>query len=182
MFIFLLRQNFKSLPLDLEEAAMLDGAGTLRRLFSVVLPQSWPVVVTITLLQFFYTWNETRLVTLYVGPNPNFVPLSYAVQMYASLRLLENAIEATNLVMLIIPVIVLMVSQRFFMRSMVITGMEKNEVSRIPVHSQLVQGHRPLTGYQMSIPNTLKSIFHHERDFILPNLKPLQTPGPYSPN
>jgi len=125
VFIFLLRQNFKSLPLDLEEAAMLDGAGTLRRLFSVVLPQSWPVVVTITLLQFFYTWNETRLVTLYVGPNPNFVPISYAVQMYASLRPIENAIEAANLVLLIIPVIFLMLSQRFFMRSMVITGMEK---------------------------------------------------------
>ena len=69
VFIFLLRQNFKSLPLDLEEAAMLDGAGPLRRLFSVVLPQSWPVLVTISLLQFFYTWNETRLVTLYMGPN-----------------------------------------------------------------------------------------------------------------
>jgi multiple sugar transport system permease protein len=125
VFIFLLRQNFKSLPLDLEEAAMLDGAGTLRRLFSVVLPQSWPVLVTITLLQLFYTWNETRLVTLYMSTNTSFAPISFAVQRYISTRPIENTIQAANMVLLIIPVIFLMLSQRFFMRSMVITGMEK---------------------------------------------------------
>jgi multiple sugar transport system permease protein len=125
VYIFLLRQNFKSLPLDLEEAAMLDGAGTLRRLFSVVLPQSWPVMVTIALLQFFYTWNETRLVTLYMSTNTTFLPISFAVQRYNSTRPIQNTIEAANLVLLIIPVIVLMLSQRFFMRGMVITGMEK---------------------------------------------------------
>jgi len=125
VFIFLLRQNFKSLPLDLEEAAMLDGAGTLRTLFSVVLPQSWPAIVTISLLQFFYTWNETRLISLYMGSNSAFVPISYAVQQYSSSRPIQNTIEGANMVMLIVPVIVLLLSQRFFMRSMVITGMEK---------------------------------------------------------
>jgi ABC-type glycerol-3-phosphate transport system permease component len=82
-------------------------------------------MVTITLLQFFYTWNETRLVTLYLGSNANFLPISYAVQQYASLRPIENTIEAANMVLLVIPLIVLMLSQRFFMRSMIITGMEK---------------------------------------------------------
>ncbi len=125
VFIFLLRQNFKSLPQDLEEAAMLDGASTLRTLFSVVLPQSWPVIVTISLLQFFYTWNETRLISLYMGSNSNFRPISFAVQQYSSLGPIENKIEAANMVLLIIPLIVLMLSQRFFMRSMIITGMEK---------------------------------------------------------
>jgi len=45
VYIFLLRQNFKSIPIDLEKAAMLDGAGPLQRLFYVILPQSWPVVI-----------------------------------------------------------------------------------------------------------------------------------------
>ena len=124
VYIFLLRQNFKSLPLDLEEAAMLDGAGTLRRLFSVILPQSWPVMVTVSLLQFFFTWNETRLVSLYMSTT-HFLPISFAVQKYQSTRPIQNTIEASNLVLLIVPVIVLMLSQRFFMRSMIITGTEK---------------------------------------------------------
>ena len=125
VYIFLLRQNFRSLPLDLEESAMLDGAGPLRRLFSVVLPQSWPAVVTVSLLQFFYAWNETRLASLYLGTNSQFMPVSFAVQTYQSLVPIQNMIEAGSVIVMAIPVIILIVSQRFFMRSMVITGMEK---------------------------------------------------------
>lgn len=125
VYIFLLRQNFKSLQVDLEEAAMLDGAGPLRRLFSVVLPQSWPAVVTVTLLQFFYAWNETRQASLYLGMNSRFLPVSFAVQTYQSLVPIQNMIEAGSVVVLIVPVIILILSQRFFMRSMVITGLEK---------------------------------------------------------
>lgn len=125
VYIFLLRQNFRSLPLDLEESAMLDGAGPLRRLFSVVLPQSWPVVVTVVLLQFFFAWNETRLASLYLGTNASFMPVSFAVQTYQSLVPIQNMIEAGSVVVMIIPIILLFVSQKFFMRSLVITGMEK---------------------------------------------------------
>ncbi|HET9589506.1 MAG TPA: ABC transporter permease subunit, partial [Anaerolineales bacterium] len=71
ILIFLLRQNFKSIPKDLDEAAMLDGAGPLRILISVILPQSVPVVTTVALLHFFYIWNETRLSSFYLGISPN---------------------------------------------------------------------------------------------------------------
>ena len=54
VYIFLLRQNFKCIPKDLDEAAMLDGASPLRILFFVILPQCWPVVITVSLLHFFY--------------------------------------------------------------------------------------------------------------------------------
>jgi multiple sugar transport system permease protein len=53
VYIFLLRQNFKSIPRETEEAATLDGAGPLRVLFQIILPQSWPVLITVGLLHFF---------------------------------------------------------------------------------------------------------------------------------
>src|SRR5215216_1820002 len=90
VYIFLLRQNFRSIPVDLEEAAMLDGAGPLRRLISVILPQSWPVIVTVSLLHFFYTWNETRLASLYLGLTSDLRPISFAVQNYQSLIPIQN--------------------------------------------------------------------------------------------
>ena len=125
VYIFLLRQNFKSIPVDLEESAMLDGAGPLRRLVSIILPQSWPAVITVALLQFFYTWNETRLASLYLGANSAFMPVSFGVQIYQSLVPIQNVIEAGSVVVMVIPVIVLILSQRLFMRSLTITGMEK---------------------------------------------------------
>jgi multiple sugar transport system permease protein len=126
VYIFLLRQNFKSLPVELEEAAMLDGAGPLRRLFSVVLPQSWPVIITVSLLHFFYTWNETRQAALYLSLHASFMPISFGVQNYQSFVPIQNVISASSIVVLAIPVLVLILTQRFFMRGLVITGMEKH--------------------------------------------------------
>jgi multiple sugar transport system permease protein len=125
VFIFLLRQNFRTVPIETEEAAMLDGAGPLQRLFSIVLPLCWPAVVTVSLLQFFYTWNETRLAALYLGPNPHLYPLSFGISVFVSAMPIQNLIEAGTIVVLAIPLVVLVLSQRLFMRSMTITGLEK---------------------------------------------------------
>jgi multiple sugar transport system permease protein len=125
VYIFLLRQNFKSLPIDLEEAAMIDGAGPLRRLVSVILPQSWHVVITVALLHFFYTWNETRLASIYLGSNSDLLPVSFAVQNYQSLIRIDNVIQASTVLVLIVPVIVLFFAQRYFMQGVLVTGAEK---------------------------------------------------------
>jgi multiple sugar transport system permease protein len=125
VYIFLLRQNFKSIPVDLEEAAMLDGAGPLRRLFLVILPQSWPVVVTVSLLHFFYSWNETRLASLYLNSNSALIPLSFGIQRYQSRVPIENVIQASTLTVLVIPLLVLFIGQRLFMQGVIVTGAEK---------------------------------------------------------
>jgi multiple sugar transport system permease protein len=125
IYIFLLRQNFKSISIELEEAAMLDGAGPLRRLFSVILPQSWPVVITVALLHFFYTWNETRQASIYLSTSSNLLPVSFGVQNYQSLIRIDNIIQTSTIVVLALPVIILFISQRYFMQGLIITGTEK---------------------------------------------------------
>ncbi|HMZ41429.1 MAG TPA: carbohydrate ABC transporter permease [Anaerolineales bacterium] len=125
VYIFLLRQNFKSIPKDLDEAAMLDGAGPLRILFQVILPQSWPTVLTVSLLHFYYMWNETRQAALYLSTRRDLAPISFGVQSFQSLAPIQNQLQAGALILMIVPVIVLIISQRYFMRDMVVTGMEK---------------------------------------------------------
>lgn len=125
VYIFLLRQNFRSIPKEIEEAAMLDGAGPLRILAFVVLPQSWPVILTASLLHFFYAWNETRQAALYLGTRADLLPISFGIQNFQSLSPIQNVLQASALIVMIVPVIVLLVSQRFFMRDMLITGMER---------------------------------------------------------
>jgi len=125
IYIFLLRQNFMSIPKDLDEAAMLDGAGPLRILFSVMIPQSWPVIITVSLLHFFFIWNETRQAALYLSISRNLAPISFGIQNFQSLAPIQNLMQASALVVMIIPVVVLIISQRFFMQDMVITGIER---------------------------------------------------------
>jgi multiple sugar transport system permease protein len=125
VYIFLLRQNFKSVPKELEEAAVIDGAGPLRTLFSIVLPQSWPVVITITLLHFFYIWNETRQAALYLAIRRDLAPISFGVQNFQSLGPVQNQLQASALIIMVVPVIILLISQRYFMRDVLVTGTEK---------------------------------------------------------
>lgn len=125
ILIFLLRQNFKSIPRDLDEAAMLDGAGPMRILFSVILPQSIPVVTTVALLHFFYIWNETRLSSLYLGISPNLQLISFGVQRSQTFFFTPEALMVGALLVMVVPVLVLFLSQRFFMQDMVVTQIEK---------------------------------------------------------
>ncbi|MGB8645565.1 MAG: carbohydrate ABC transporter permease [Anaerolineae bacterium] len=125
ILIFLLRQNFKSIPREMEEAAMLDGAGPVRTLLSVVLPQCIPVLVTVSLLHFFYAWNETRLQALYLSTNPDLFTVAYAVQNYGSYFPAPSMLQVSALLVMSVPVLVLFLAQRLFMQNIVITGVEK---------------------------------------------------------
>lgn len=104
---------------------MLDGAGPIRTLISVILPQSWPVVITVALLHFFYMWNETRQAALYLSTRRDLVPISFGISNFQSLAPMQNQLQASALLIMIVPVLVLLFSQRHFMRNLVVTGAEK---------------------------------------------------------
>ncbi len=125
VYIFLLRQNFKAIPRDLDEAAMLDGAGPLRILTSVILPQAVPAVVTVGLLQFFNAWNEMRMASLYLGIRADLQPLAFSAQAFVTYGFTPEVLQASAIVLMIIPVVVLFLSQRYFMQDMIVTGIEK---------------------------------------------------------
>ena len=56
--VFIMKQFFESIPPSVEEAARIDGAGTFRIFWSIVLPMAKPAVITLTILSFQGSWNE----------------------------------------------------------------------------------------------------------------------------
>jgi len=106
---------------------MLDGAGPLRILVQIILPQSVPVVATVAMLQFFYIWNEFRISSQYMGLKMNQWLLAPRLQFAAPMPGIspEPGIQSGALLLMIVPVIVLLVFQRFFMQDMVVVGTEK---------------------------------------------------------
>ncbi|MDF1487270.1 carbohydrate ABC transporter permease [Tessaracoccus caeni] len=56
--IFIMKQFFDSIPVSIEEAAKIDGAGVFRRFWSVTLPMATPALITLTILSFQGSWNE----------------------------------------------------------------------------------------------------------------------------
>jgi multiple sugar transport system permease protein len=56
--VFLLRQYFRSIPRELDEAATIDGATPVQTLLFVIIPQSWPAILAVGLFHFFWAWND----------------------------------------------------------------------------------------------------------------------------
>jgi multiple sugar transport system permease protein len=125
IYIFLLRQNFKSIPRDLDEAAMLDGAGPLRILISIVIPQAIPAIVTVALLYFFNTWNELRMASLYLGIRRDLQTMAFTGVTGTIYGFTPEVLQTSAVILMAVPLIVLFLSQRFFMQDMVVTGIEK---------------------------------------------------------
>jgi multiple sugar transport system permease protein len=124
--VFLLRQYFMSIPRDLDEAAMIDGASPFRVLRSVILPLSVPAIIAVTLFHFFFAWNDFFVPLLYLAAKPDIQPLSIAIQHYNALYSTQpTLIQAASLMTMAVPVVVFFLAQRAFMRGVVITGVEK---------------------------------------------------------
>ena len=124
--VFLLRQYFLTIPRDLDEAAMIDGAGPLRILWSVIIPQAIPAIVAVTLFHLFWAWNEYFLPLVYLQSAPDLQPLSVGLGRFNALYSAEpTVVQAAALMAMALPVVVFFVAQRAFMRGVVFGGVEK---------------------------------------------------------
>ncbi len=124
--VFLLRQFFMSIPRDLDEAAMIDGANPIRIFFSVVLPMSGPALTAVALFHFFWAWNDFFGPLIYLAGKPELFPITIGLTAFNNLYSQStNLIQAASLVSAIIPVIVFFLAQRQFMQGVVVTGVEK---------------------------------------------------------
>ncbi|GGF27423.1 sn-glycerol-3-phosphate transport system permease protein UgpE [Youhaiella tibetensis] len=81
--IFLLRQYYLSLPRELEEAAVIDGAGYWRIYLSVILPLSRPIIAALAILFFLANWNAF-LWPLTVAADPNLWVVQVAISNFKS--------------------------------------------------------------------------------------------------
>jgi multiple sugar transport system permease protein len=124
--VFLLRQYFLTIPRDLDEAAAIDGAGPLRTLWSVVLPQAWPAIIAVGIFTFVYTWNDFFGPLIYLSSKPELQPIAVGLAQFNGIHYRSPAlIQAGTLMTLVVPVILFIIFQRFFTRGIVISGVEK---------------------------------------------------------
>ncbi|MGZ6546354.1 MAG: carbohydrate ABC transporter permease [Actinomycetota bacterium] len=122
--IFLLRQFFRSLPIELEEAARIDGASRLGVLFKIVLPLSGPVLATVAVMTFLWTWNDFLwpLVTLY---SPNKLTLQVGLTTFQGAHQANTHLLMAANVMSMLPVLLLFfAAQRFFIRGIATSGLK----------------------------------------------------------
>ena len=124
--VFLLRQYFMTLPRELAEAAKVDGAGPLRILWSVIIPQSYPALMAITVFHIVFAWNDYFGPLIYLSTNRESWPISIALSNFNGIYGQQpQLIQAGALMTLILPLILFAVAQRFFVQGIVVTGVDK---------------------------------------------------------
>ena len=124
--VFLMRQYFMTIPTEMDEAAAIDGAGPFRTLWSVLLPQAWPVVIAVGIFHLVYSWNDFFGPLIYLSSKPELQPLAVGLSRFNGVHYRDpGLIQAGTLMTLVIPVVAFLLTQRFFTRGIVITGVEK---------------------------------------------------------
>ncbi len=124
--VFLLRQFFMTLPRELDEAAMIDGAGPLRVLWSVIIPQAWPAIISVGLFHFIFAWNDYFGPLIYLLGQKDLQPISVGVQTFNfQYGPHPELIQATSLMAMVLPIVIFFFAQKIFMRGVVVTGVEK---------------------------------------------------------
>ncbi len=123
-FIFLLRQFFLGIPSELSEAARIDGASEFRILTRIIVPLSWPALITVGLFTFIDKWTDFFGPLIYLQ-NPDLQPLSLAVQTFQSAHKTDWPLSMAASVAITLPLIVLyFFAQRKFIEGIQITGLK----------------------------------------------------------
>jgi multiple sugar transport system permease protein len=130
--LFLLKQNYEMMPADYEEAARVDGAGTLRVIFQIYVPMLRPALTAVAILEFVGIWNDYFWPLIAVGGNREITPVALTVQ-----RLIYNytqrqaetvadfpLIFAAATLMSIPTVFVYLALQRYFVQGLVGVGIK----------------------------------------------------------
>jgi multiple sugar transport system permease protein len=110
--IILLSAGFRDIPLEVEEAAWVDGAGTYRTLRSVVLPMLAPSLVAVAVLVFIFSWNDYLFALVLSSSNATPITLG-AANFVTSTGIRWGDISAATLLSTLPPVLFAVFAQRY---------------------------------------------------------------------
>jgi multiple sugar transport system permease protein len=122
--IFLIRQFIMTIPRELDEAAVIDGASYFRTLVSIIVPSIRPAIIVIALLIFITTWNDLLQQTIYLQSMDKYTISRGLTKFMGSFRNDYAGMFAAVCMSMVPGIIVYLVGQRYFVEGIVMTGMK----------------------------------------------------------
>jgi multiple sugar transport system permease protein len=122
--IFLMRQFFMSIPLELSEAAYIDGANEWRIFWSVILPLAKPALATVAVFQFIRSWTDYLNPLIYLN-DQSLYTLQLGLQQYSSQYGREwGLLMAAAVLITLPPIVIFFLTQRTFVQGVTLTGIK----------------------------------------------------------
>ena len=138
LYIYLFYQHFRNIPKDLEEAAYLDGCGTLKTLFKIMVPDAMPLAVSCMLFAFVWQWTDHQFTNLLLSSDKFLATrlnglyqlisqegFEELVDNAASIYIYIDCLTATATLLMMIPVVTLyLIGQKKFVESLSFSGVK----------------------------------------------------------
>jgi ABC-type glycerol-3-phosphate transport system permease component len=122
-YIFLMRQYMLTLPIELDEAAKMDGASNLRILWQIIAPLCGPAIITVAIFSFLYHYNDFINPLIYLSANEKFTLPLGLLWFQGRFGNFWHLVMAASMIT-ISPVIVLFfIAQRYFVQGMQFAGL-----------------------------------------------------------
>ncbi len=118
--VFLMNSFMSTVPVELEEAARIDGCSVFKTYFLIVLPLLKPAMATLVIMQTFQIWNDYLLASLYVSKK-QLKTLTVAIQSLFSAQTSDYTTAMAAIVLSVLPIAVLFVClQKYFIKGMTV--------------------------------------------------------------
>lgn len=126
--IFLLRQFIMSIPFDLDESALIDGASRVTILLRILMPNCKPALATVAIFTFMSTWNNFLSPLIFLDTQKNFtLPLGlWFLRSYASdpTKPMEHLLMAASVITTLPVLLVFVSAQKYFIEGVVMSGIK----------------------------------------------------------
>ena len=122
--IFLVRQFIRTIPIELDEAAIIDGAGYFKILTRIIVPAIKPALIVVALLIFILLWNDLLQQTLYIHTRERFTIAIGLVQFRGSLKQEWSMLMSATVMCFIPGILFYLIGQKYFVEGIVLTGMK----------------------------------------------------------
>ncbi len=122
LFVFLIRQFFLGIPVELDDAARIDGASSLRILWQIFVPLSKPVMITVVILSFMQVYNDFLEPLIYLKPSTWTLAVGIRAINDSAYATSWELVFATGTFMLAPMVLIFFVAQRYFVEGVTLSG------------------------------------------------------------
>ena len=118
--VFMLCGFIKSIPLEIEEVAMIDGASPIQAFFTVVFPMLKPTAITVAILNTMWIWNDYLLPYLVLGSDKKTIPVAIQLAMQGAYGSTDYGGFMAMLVLAIVPIIIFYIfCQKYIIKGVV---------------------------------------------------------------
>jgi multiple sugar transport system permease protein len=117
--ILFMRNYFSTLPVEIEEAARVDGASDFEIFYKIVLPMSMPALASVAVLQFMWVWNDFFLALIIIY-SPHLLLATQRIPLMRGVYHIDwGVLSAASILLMLVPIIIYALLQKYYIRGMI---------------------------------------------------------------